>query len=517
VKGFLSRLAFWRRPSAPGAEPQPTSYRGVYTATGYHVVRVAVRDGALGTQGSGNFHEKLDRVRLLDLSREFYRDNPIYSGVINRAAAYTVGNGFGLQCRSSDEGWNRLAETWWRAYWKRPEIRQMLSGPGVERMFAKELFRSGEGSSVKTSFGTLQLIEAEQIAGPAMMDDGIRRGPYGEPLGYRVCPYFQSGGVDVSSGKEFSPLNFIYACDPDRPTSSRGVPPLQSTFSMLRRIDDIFNSEALARQIQSRLALSITKESGGVWGQQASTPDPTKTATDGDVAGRIMQWDGGLIFTGKPGEKVESISRGTPGPDFERELIPFIRTLGAPLGIPLEFIFMDWTKTNYSQSRAILEQAAVTFLGWQILMEQFFHTPVFEWALARAIERKDLPTPPVDDWDSHEWIKPAFPWIDQLKEAQAYGEQLDRGFTTHANVLKSRNIDRGDFLEQREREARSAIEIVQRIEKDTGVKLAPEIFMGMKAATAPPPPPSPAAQDDPQTDEPVQAPAGELPQNGRKA
>lgn len=489
IGSVLSRLTFWRRQERPSPAGAPRGqeyfYKGTYAATGYHVVRVAVRDGALATSGSGHQHEKPDRPKLLDLSREFYRDNPIYHGIIDRAAAYSVGSGFGLQARSSRKEWNRVVEQWWAGFWRRPEIRQHLSGPGLERMVAKELFRTGEAAALKTRYGVLQLVEAEQIAGAGgLQDDGIKRGDFGEPVAYRVCPYRATGGVDVARGVEVSPRDMVYLQDPDRPSSSRGIPPLASTFSMFRRIDDVFDAEALAWTIQSRLAIAITKEGGAGWAQQASADDAAKSGQAGDIAGRVMLWDAGMVFTGKPGEKIESIQRNIPGQNFGEALTPFLRALGGPVGIPLEFIFMDWTRTNYSQSRAILEQARMTFLTWQLLMEDFFHRPVYEWALERAIERKEVPQPPKDDWNAHEWIKPAFPWIDQLKEAQAYGEQLDRGLTTHAQVLMSRDTDRGDFLEQRKREVREAIAAAQELEKETGVPVPWQIFAGQKPPPA---------------------------------
>lgn len=488
VTGFLRGL--FRRPAPAssvggGAAGPEFLYHGAYTALGYRVIRTAVRDGQLATAGSGKLHERLDRGRLLDLSREFYRDDPLYGGVIDRMADYTVGNGFTLQCKSKNPDWNRLVETWWKeSFWKRPEIKQNLSGAGVEQMVATELFRSGDVGAVKTQYGKLQLVEAEQVAGPGLMDDGVKRGEQGEPLEYSVAPFREMGGVDISRARAYTPAEFLFVVKPDRPSSSRGVPPLSSSFTMLRRIADIFDSEALARNLQARLAISVTKEGGPQWGKNQSKEDATKTGAEGDPAKRIFMWDAGLVFTGKPGEKVESIQRSAPGASFEQELIPFLRFVGARLGIPLEFVYLDWTKTNYSQARAILEQAMATFVKWQELLEEFFHRPVFEWAVDRAMAFGELPLPKGDDYLAHEWIRPAWPWIDQLKEAQAYGEQLDRGLITHAQVLKSRRIDREDFLDQREREVSTAIERSQKLEKKYGVKVPYQIFMGQKPEPA---------------------------------
>lgn len=495
--GHFFRSIFGRAvpPTRHYGQEDLVQYRGGWNATGYRVVRTAARDGQMATPGSGQQHERPDRAKLLDLSRELYRDDFLYSGIINRATDYTVGGGFGLQMRTKNEDWNALVEAWRKRYWLLPEIRQDKSGLEVERMVAKELFRTGEATAVKTNRGTLQLIEAEQLVGVGYREDGIKRDEFGAAVEYSIAPWREYGGVDIARAQATAAAYVLYAFSADRPSSSRGIPPLAPAFSMFRRISDIFDAETLARLIQSRLALSITKDAGPAWATGASKEDPNKTGVEGDIAKRIMLWDAGLVFTGRSGEKIESIDRGAPGVNFEQEITPFLRATGAPLGIPLEFVFMDWTKTNYSQSRAILEQASVTFQRWQALMESCFHRPSFEWALERAIVSGELPTPPVDDYTAHEWIKPAFPWIDALKEAQAYGEQLDRGLVTHAQVLKSRNIDRGDFLEQRDAEVRSAIARSKAIEKETGVKVPWQIFAGQKAEPPAAPPriaPAPA-------------------------
>lgn len=469
------------RNALPG---HPIRETGGWTATGYHVVREAARDGNLGTAGSGKQHERPDRTALYLISRELYRDNLLYSGIINRAADYTVGSGFNLQLRSGDPDWDSEVEKWWKRFWSRPDAKGDKSGPGVERMMAKELYRCGEATSLLLKSGKLQLIEAEQIVGLGLNKDGITRNEEGAATEYSIAPYQEYGGVDVARAVKRAAQFVLHAVDPDRPSSSRGVPPCNSTFSQLRRVDSIFNSEALARDLQSRLAIAITKEGGPQWGKNASKADTSKTGAEGDPAARLLQIDRGLIYTGKPGDKVESLQRSAPGANFEAELIPFLRSLGGPLGIPLELLFMDWTKTNYSQSRAILEQAYLTFARWQCLLKDFFLTPVFQWALERAIVAGEFASTQPDDYLAHEWIVPAWPWIDALKEAQAYGEQLDRGLATHAQVLKQRNIDRGDYLAQRKREVIDGIKVAQEIEKETGVKVDPKMFYGQKSEPA---------------------------------
>lgn len=475
---------------------------------GYRTVRVFSREGKLGTVGSGDYHEKYDRPKLLDLSREFYRNNAIYRGMIRRAASYIVGRGFGLQAKTDDPEWNARAEAVWRRFWRRPEIRQNMSGCSVERMVARELLLTNEFAAVKTTRRKLQLIEPEQVAGPAMQDDGIKRDAAGTPISYNVCPYSTAGGPQYAKGQAVPAESMLFGTDPERPTSCRGIPPAQASFPNLERIDDVCNSEALAMQILSRLALSITRSGGAAAAFNESEVDDTKDARDGDVAPRVQFFEQGIIFNGEVGEEIKGIERNVPGKDFTANLTTFLRLLGLALGLPLEFVMLDWTKSNYSQCRAILEQAQQTFLDWQDILEGFFHRPAYEWAIQLAIDAGELRMR--DDWDAHEWIRSPFPWIDQLKEAQAYGLQVDRGFITHATVLKAKGQDRGEFLAQRKREVIEAQQVALEIKAETGIETPWQPFAGMETPQAVAPAASPAAAEpDPASNE-------DQPAEGRK-
>lgn len=472
-------------------------------AVGYRSVRVALRDGQASSQGSGDYHQRYDRLQLLPMSREYFRDNYIYRGIISRFAGYIAGNGFGLQAKTSNKNWNTLAEGVWKRFWRRPEIKQTLSGRGVEKMVAQELLLMGDVGIIKTDRGLLQIIEAEQIAGPRLMDDGVIRDAAGFPTGYSVCPYGLAGLPDIHNAKPVASENMLYLVNPERPSSTRGIPPSQSAFSVLKRVNDVCDSEAQAWQLLSRLAISITRKDGALSAFEESTADTSKDPQDGDVAQRVQIFDDVVIFNGEPGDEIKGVERNVPGQNFTESLTTFLRLLGLPLGLPLEFVMLDWTKSNYSQCRAILEQVAVTLEEWQTLLEEFFHRPVYEWVISRAIDAGELP--PNDEWELHEWIHPTFPWIDQLKEAQAHGLQVDRGFTTHANVLKAKGGDREEVVQQIESEVRDAIAKAKKIEQETGVKVPWEIFAGREvkpqAAPAAPPAQAPADQEEEAADQ----------------
>lgn len=462
--------------------------RGCYTALGYRSARIAEKDGRSPTGGGNRRHEYIDREKLQAQSREFRKDNGLYAGMLSRARSYVVGQGFGLRCQTEDPEWNAEVEARWGRWWRKgkPEVTEQLSGPRCERLAADELMTTGEVGVILTNRGQIQLVEAEQIKGPTQLDDGIARDEFGKPTRFYVSPYEgRAATARVAKTRPYDPKDFLYIASPERPSSSRAVPPCQASFPMLHRINDVCDSEAIAWQMQARIAILVNRQQGLPLPATLAKDDEDKSGSDsdGDLAGDwVTELDYALIFHGEPGDDVRGMERTSPGRDFPQSLTMFLRLLGLPLGLPLEITFLDWTKSNYSQSRAVLEQAYVAFRDWQEILEGGLHRPVFRWWLEREIRKGEIEAR--DDQDEHEWIKPTFPWIDQLKEAQAWGEKVDRGFATFSTVCKSLGSDRETAMAELERETVDAIEAAKRVKDATGVEVPWQPFAGRKAEGA---------------------------------
>jgi capsid protein len=424
-----------------------------------------------------------DREKSIAQSREFMRDNSIFRGMTGRSVDYGVGSGFKLQVNSGDVDNNNIAEAFWKEFWKKPEIRRLLSGLQCERTIYRELVVAGDTGVLKLKKGLIQLIEAEQITSRRNRS-GVNLGTYGDITSFNICPYGRGGFVNSSKPKNYKVRDFIFVSDPERPSATRSVPPCQSSFPMLHRINDVCDSEAIAWQMLARLALSINRAGAADMAYGSSAEDDTKSGddTDGDLATRVHELDSALIFHAEPGEEIKGIDRNIPGKDFPESIRMFLRLIGLPIGLPLELILLDWTKSNYSQSRAVLEQAHQTFLNWQRLLALAL-SEIYLWKRAQWVHEGLLASD--DGTEKHDWIWPTFPWIDQHKEAQAQGTKMDRGFSTHSQVLKSLNQDRDDVVNARQREVVDAIKRAKSVEKETGEKVPWQIFAGLKAPKNP--------------------------------
>lgn len=503
--GSLRHRARARRARRARREIEQEGGRSRYTPfglVGYRSARQASKDGRSPSAASGGAHQQTHRLKIQAQAREFARDNGIFAGMVGRAKNYIhdAGGGFRRQCLSGDKEWDGKVEKLWEDWWAgKVDVRGLLTGKQLGGMVALELLSMGEAIAVPLELEKgnelalrVQLFEGEQLVAPTQSAkdfdgnaDGIQKDNLGVVEGFHLAPY-KRGAVAAKDGKLYKSEEVLYLAHLTRPSEYRAVAPLQSAFSMLHRIADVCDSEALARQLLARFAVAIETEEDGSQLSSDARDDPSSDAEadEGDLATRITDVGTGIIFHARKGEKISGIDRtAAPGPDFPQVVLTFARLMGLPLGLPVELTLLDWTRSNYSQTRAVLEQAFATFLYWQDLIEGGFYEPLFRWWLAAMIE--DGKIEDVEGKHGGGWIRPTFPWIDKLKEAQAHGELLQRGLTTHAAVCRALNVQSDEVLAQRQKEIEDAIQRSQAIAEEHGVRVPWEYFAGLKPGEAP--------------------------------
>lgn len=532
--------------------------RGAKASVGYHSVSVARRDGRSGSPGSHEAHTLSDRRPSIDLSRAYRRDNPIYQGTIRRGGQFVVGGGFQLVLSPAElelaeqlaedalrreanprlalspmQAWCNRVERDWREWWgtnskrrrrskigkrrMKPDVRQVLSGPRLEMLAACEALTCGDTGLVLLGEGgeeRVQAVEAEQITGSnSQYDDGIEKDRYGTPTGFHVCPY-NRGQIDVTKKNTYKPEEFLFiTADPERASGVRVMPPLQASFSTLDRLNDICDAEAVAWQIQSRMALILEREDGPPIASTISREDPASNDPTGHASGdRITDFDLGIIFHAAKGETARGMERTAPSKSFRESFRELLRTAGLPINMALEFMLLDFSEDNYSQTRALIALFVDWILATQMALSDQLHDPLFDWWLAKRLKAQDkdvrIPEPP-EDFEAS-WIYPAFPGVDLNKETEAWKNQIQLGIRSWSAAVKGQNQDPDMVRRQKVRDRVDAIRAAGQVERETGVKTDWQGFCGeplpgaignkgpepMKAQG-----PAPDDQDDDEVDE----------------
>jgi len=447
-------------------------------SNGYTAVDAATRDGLSYERGSADYFMRDSRTALVNESRDFDRNNMIYESVVNRAVDNILGsNGFTLNVTTPSRYVNEYIEKeLWADFALYPEMRGMHSWHEIESIVLRDLIVAGDVLANKArKQGKLQIIESERIQSPwneKNVEQGVEMSSLGVPIRYWISQnpdtYYGGNYAKISAKDCIFVGNFM-----KRVSATRGIPALTSAFPNIHRINDILDSEAIAWQLLSRFAVSVTqKEAGG----PDSEVDPLKSGTDGDVTSRIHDVDQGTIFWGEDGESINGITQDRPASNFSESIRMYLRLLGNPLGIPLELVLLDWSQTNYSSARASLEQAYLAFERWQQLMIRQFHTRVYKWKVGEWMAKGLIPNG--KEYLRHEWITPPFPWVDPEKEANAWGVRLDRNLTTLTEAQKSLNIDPDDQAKTAVADMVRAINSAASVKKQTGVEVPWQYFSG---------------------------------------
>jgi capsid protein len=451
-----------KRTQKPKRAPfRPVHESGYYSAVGYRSARVMRDvDGTTPTMAGGNLHEVVSRDRIIAQSREFRRDNLLYSGLMERCIDFAIGHGFALTAQ------DKTVDALWDEWLAVAEVTGRYNGRKFARAVAREFLTTGEGVLLKVNGGQVQLIESEQIVGRAANDMGIVLDEYGRPVKYKVAPY--NNGV-IGTAVDISARDVVFLCEYERPSSVRGMPVLQTAFPMLHRINDVLDSEVLAWQVLSRVVLKHTSESGTGFGGATE-------GTQGSDGVNVSEMPYALIFHGGEGDDLASMDRNIPGKDFPASLTTFCRLLGLPLGIPLELVLLDWTQSNFSQMRGALLLAYRRFRELQDLFIQDLYEPLFRWKFNQWVTMGLIEDTP--ETRQHYWVTPQFPWIDPLAEAQAQEKLISIGLTTHAEACKTLEHDREAVIAKMKLEVIEAINIAKDVEAQTGVLPPWEQFAG---------------------------------------
>jgi capsid protein len=190
----------------------------------------------------------------------------------------------------------------------------------------------------------------------------------------------------------------------------------------------------------------------------------------------IEKVETGEIHYGRRGDKMHLIGNETPGSQFDPFVEKNLRLIGAALGLPYEFVLLDFSQGSFSSSRAALLQTYRTFQTWQMWLEHCFLQPVWNWVIAKAIKAGNLPPAPVNgagvsQWYKVQWQPPEFGWVDPQSEAQANILKIGAGASSLTQWAKKEGRDSEEMLAEKGRDIANAARIAAEINKEFGTAI----------------------------------------------
>jgi capsid protein len=203
----------------------------------------------------------------------------------------------------------------------------------------------------------------------------------------------------------------------------------------------------MSAKIASYLALVIKKTNA----TNILAGFSTHTNTAGQTVKKKLLEPAQTLYL-EPGEDAQSFAPNQPTQNFPDAIAAFSRFVGLKFGLTIEQVLLDFSRTNYSSSRAARLQAQQTADMEQCRFAYQFVSRIYQWWLSRtAIVGGFMSKPPEMFW-KHEWIPQAKPWVDPSKEIDYAERAIALGVEARTYIAKGLGYEFGKLCEQNERD-----------------------------------------------------------------
>ena len=399
--------------------------------------------------------------QLRELGRDLDRNSSLIHGVVERFVDNTIGPTFGFRPKTEDPGWNQAAHEWMvEQQGLGCESRGLFDWHEILRLSMRNLMTDGDSVLIHLSDRKLQAVEAHEIATPLdakrrgkKVVNGVEVNKAGRPLAFWISPKQRNGYFGrMADGRRVPVEETVWPAYRTRFTQTRGTPILTSAFKHYDRLDGYIDAESLAAEIDACLAFFIRSPTDYLGDSTIQPGQEADTHEDG-TSKIIEKIEPGMIARVQSDEEIQAFGAKRPGGQFDPYVVTSLRILGAAIGMPLELVLLDFSRTNYSSARAALQQAYRVFRCWQNWAIRTICTPIYRRWIAMGIAAGEL-TMRADAMKVM-WFPPRWAWIDPLKEVLALKEAVGLGIETLTSEIERRGQTVEEYRDERAAEIKT--------------------------------------------------------------
>ena len=400
-----------------------------------------------------------ERAALVATSRDVNRNFEIAAWAIRKHLDYVSTHHF--RPRNKDKGLNaRINElmTWWSQEWNcdqaaRHPLRRLVRMAEARRTIDGDVF------FLKLRRGTVQAIEGDRIRtpwqNPIMIAPGMKiiHGVVCDDDGKAKGYYLNKRdlfGIWFIPNRILDARNVIQYGYFDRFDQTRGISPMAASINRLRDIYEGFDYALAKAKLSQIFGLQITRTESDPF-PRVHEEDPAGAMADlgknppapGEPAPPKYPVDfgrGPFSLDMDPGDKAEVLESRTPSSEFQSFTQAMIQCAIKSLDIPL--CFYDESHTAWSGQRQAwlqYDQSAHTKReDCRDLLNSLTLWKFRQWVASGLLELPDGMTVLDLAW---EWVAAGVPWIDPLREVQADGMAVDRGFCSTVQICREAGRD----------------------------------------------------------------------------
>ncbi len=314
---------------------------------------------------------------------------------------------------------------------------------------------------------SLQVLEASDIDETLAGDlpngrrvvMGVEKDQYGRPIAYYRKANTADPGMTQIRGKAYIRIpaeRMIHVFLRESSRQTRGVPWIRSPH--LRNLG-MYVGATLGTAIHAAASMLF-------YVRQPQAPNPLQQgATDatgkqkGDpTQGMKKGPDGKFLRSLSPGSAeivpqgwdVKSVKFDQPSEQFDPFVKSQLRGFAGGVGVNYNSIAQDMEGVSYSSLRhATLEERDHFKVVQRLLIDHLCQEVYRDWLKVSSLQKAiPIPIATVDQYDEIDWVTRSFPWVDPLKDAEAFEKWMKMGTETKSRILGERGIGYEEFLEE---------------------------------------------------------------------
>lgn len=379
-----------------------------------------------------------DQRSARDRARALERKNPIAAGALDRCVENVIGTGIQIEPRTDSEEFNTEASAFWENWKKNCDTRGIDSYDEMQRKVFRSQLRDGDVliKWVDDGYdGKLQPIEGDYIKSPpgkyadGMTIDGVELNVYGRPIAFWIESIDPTTYKTTYTKVDADDCNFL--ANRDRLTDIRGMTRFITTFDMFEMILGYFEDTVTMSRIATWYTIFLKKKNPG-----AATAALPSMVNGAGQSQKYVMGEPGQVMVGGEGDEPMLLNPGMPNQSFPEALAAFVRPVGLAFGLPLEQLLFDWSRANYTVSRAIKMQIQRSA---DILQQNFADRNVsrtYQRVISRAVKNGRIKAAaPLDFW-KHEWIPQPLAMVDPGKELAAAKEGVALGVDARSFIAR---------------------------------------------------------------------------------
>lgn len=401
--------------------------------------------------GSADKHlDRWTRGSLRGQCQHLDRRNGTARMIVDRLVDAVVGGDWSLQWGSSDTKFNAEVERLFAQWWGTTACDHagIRRGEAIMRTHYRGTRIDGDGAVLMTKFGQLQLVESEQIGGPGdkygygNLPEGMITDKTGRLRYFKFAEYGDDGEV-LPDMKLILPEWVVYTANLRRASQRRGEPVLSAAMDLLEMLDTFLRSVAKGAEMSADLVLVRYLQNPA---NASLLPGKIETLGNGSKK-RTEYHDFGMTYNLGINEKVEGFQSTQPNPNVPDYVRTMLRLIGAQVGLPLEFLLLDYTQTNFHSAKSAQGQM-MAIIAPERSDQAAARSKIAVWKVQGWIDDGTLTGAP-EDWARHAWTPPPPAKMDPLKEALAILQLVEGNVITLRAAIEMYGGDWIDVLEQR--------------------------------------------------------------------